>query len=336
MRARAICEELDTLRLGGPPVLDVVLPELHELVGLETMVAYRVRAEERGWSVDLSHHSSPVGQEVLRLFKAFVAGHPGSFGMYDPVRPQPSQRNRVKVIATSQLTDLPQVQSCFYPVGVDQHWQLRVLVCEGPSLLAWVGGFLPERPDVLRNRLLAAMVPALRRRLSLERRLRDAPRTFAAFHVALEMLGAPAFVIATSGAIHEANSAARALLATSGSEVRAALRDAVAWRCNVLRFELTPLREPGAADYLAVLRPAAPETDDARIAHRVALAGARWQLTPRQREVLALLVTGASNGLIAQTLDIAERTVEFHVTALCNRVGADSRAKLTALVLSLD
>lgn len=51
------------------------------------------------------------------------------------------------------------------------HAQLRVLVCEGPSLLAWVGAFRHE-PFTTRERwLLDQLVTPLRDRLTLERRL---------------------------------------------------------------------------------------------------------------------------------------------------------------------
>jgi DNA-binding NarL/FixJ family response regulator len=55
----------------------------------------------------------------------------------------------------------------------------------------------------------------------------------------------------------------------------------------------------------------------------------------RQSTVLELLVQGASNGLIAQSLRISESTVEIHVKALSDRIGAESRAQITALVLTL-
>jgi len=56
--------------------------------------------------------------------------------------------------------------------------------------------------------------------------------------------------------------------------------------------------------------------------------GAALPLTPRQREVLALLGQGQSNKEIARTLDLSEGTVKLHVTAILkalkvhNRTGA--------------
>lgn len=53
-------------------------------------------------------------------------------------------------------------------------------------------------------------------------------------------------------------------------------------------------------------------------------------ITPRQREILALLLQGLPNKVIATRLAIAEATVKMHVTALLKAHGAQSRAELMA------
>jgi DNA-binding CsgD family transcriptional regulator len=55
------------------------------------------------------------------------------------------------------------------------------------------------------------------------------------------------------------------------------------------------------------------------------------RLSPREREVLALLVEGASNKAIARSLDISVRTAKFHVAGLLAKLGARSRGEATAL-----
>ena len=50
-------------------------------------------------------------------------------------------------------------------------------------------------------------------------------------------------------------------------------------------------------------------------------------LTPRQLEVLALLVQGHSNKKIAQRLDLAEATVKMHVTSIFKGLGVDNRTQ---------
>lgn len=72
---------------------------------------------------------------------------------------------------------------------------------------------------------------------------------------------------------------------------------------------------------------AAPEPAPAGSAAAPAVAGAP-ALTPRQRQVLRLLGTGAPNKGIARTLGLAERTVKAHVTALMRQYGARSRTEL--------
>lgn len=53
-------------------------------------------------------------------------------------------------------------------------------------------------------------------------------------------------------------------------------------------------------------------------------------VSPRQQDVLELLMQGLPNKLIAARLDIAEATVKMHVTALLRAHGAQSRAELIA------
>jgi len=60
-------------------------------------------------------------------------------------------------------------------------------------------------------------------------------------------------------------------------------------------------------------------------------AGEDWGLTPREREVWALLMRGLSNPQIARALSISERTAKFHVGNLLTKTGTRSRNEVTAL-----
>lgn len=55
------------------------------------------------------------------------------------------------------------------------------------------------------------------------------------------------------------------------------------------------------------------------------------QLTPREREVLSLVVQGRLNKQIAAELGINERTVKFHRTAITTKLDTYSVAELTRL-----
>jgi DNA-binding NarL/FixJ family response regulator len=57
-------------------------------------------------------------------------------------------------------------------------------------------------------------------------------------------------------------------------------------------------------------------------------------LTPRQREVFALVLRGLPNKRIASTLDIAESTVKAHVTELLSRLGVRTRIEAITLYQS--
>jgi two-component system, NarL family, response regulator DevR len=56
-------------------------------------------------------------------------------------------------------------------------------------------------------------------------------------------------------------------------------------------------------------------------------AEATAQITPREREILAMLARGLSNVAIGKRLYISDTTVKFHVTNLMHKLGAKRRAE---------
>jgi len=56
-------------------------------------------------------------------------------------------------------------------------------------------------------------------------------------------------------------------------------------------------------------------------------------LTPREREVLALLAEGASNKEIASALALSVHTAKFHVASLTEKLGARSRVEAVAIAI---
>ncbi|RPH60091.1 MAG: DNA-binding response regulator, partial [Acidobacteria bacterium] len=66
-------------------------------------------------------------------------------------------------------------------------------------------------------------------------------------------------------------------------------------------------------------------------AHLQALRGRLESLSPREREVLGLVVQGKLNKEIASELGIHERTVKLHRTAITTKLHVQSVAQLTRL-----
>jgi DNA-binding CsgD family transcriptional regulator len=61
----------------------------------------------------------------------------------------------------------------------------------------------------------------------------------------------------------------------------------------------------------------------------------RFGLSPREVEVLALIIDGASNREIADALCIVESTVQDHVRSLCAKTGSRGRGALLARVFDV-
>ena len=62
----------------------------------------------------------------------------------------------------------------------------------------------------------------------------------------------------------------------------------------------------------------------------LAIPGSSETLSPRETEVLHLMIAGASNREIAETLVITERTVKAHVTHILSKLGVTSRTQAAA------
>lgn len=329
---------LRTLHVGERSAVEELLPAVRELIGADNAIFYSLAEHEAGWHIARWHHAGDVAHVRDRL-EAAVSSTDRVIVFYNPRAPAPWMRNRVievtqrieRAEGPGSWQDWSVCKDVFRPAGMAHHKHLRTLLCDGSDLLGWLGTLVPAIPHRHHFRLLSALVPGFQRRLTLERRLEQAPRTIRALEVAIARIGAPAFIVDARGIIREANAAARVLLDQRRAEIAAALADARAGRPNPLRFELTPVTANGLPNaWLAILR---GDSSDAQLGRAVARADARWILTPRQRAVLERIVRGESNATIAANLDVSLRAIELHVTALLDRAGVDGRAALVAAVL---
>jgi len=71
------------------------------------------------------------------------------------------------------------------------------------------------------------------------------------------------------------------------------------------------------------------------VARRAEVLHRLESLTPRERQVMDLVVEGEANKVIAIDLDLSERTVEIHRAKVMEKMGARSVAHLVKLHLSL-
>ena len=119
------------------------------------------------------------------------------------------------------------------------------------------------------------------------------------------------------------------IVLTGFGDVPTAVR---ALKGGAVDFVQKPFNPQGLLDLVqqAIVRDGEIREDAAReaeLAQRMAL------LTPREQEVMALVVAGKANKVIAIDLSISERTVELHRARIMKKMQARSLAELMRMVL---
>lgn len=134
-------------------------------------------------------------------------------------------------------------------------------------------------------------------------------------------LGAMAFVPKRTpiGELH----AALALVLTGGVYIPQAL-------LGLMQLQAQPATPPAGATVLQPMPdPAAPPPT---LADQPRLSMATLGLTPRQTDVLSLLLKGLPNKLIARELNVSVDTVKDHVAAVLRALGVTSRTQAVLVV----
>jgi FixJ family two-component response regulator len=77
-------------------------------------------------------------------------------------------------------------------------------------------------------------------------------------------------------------------------------------------------------------------TSRADLGQRTRIRERRDSLTPREREVLALVTSGKANKVMAADLGLSQRTIEIHRARVMEKMGASSVAQLVRMMMDLD
>jgi NarL family two-component system response regulator LiaR len=140
--------------------------------------------------------------------------------------------------------------------------------------------------------------------------------------------------VAATRAIHERFPNIRVIALTSFPEDRLVQDVLEAGALSYL------LKNVGADDLARAIRAArlgqstlAPEATAALIHRVTAPKSVGHDLSPREKEVLALMVLGLNNPDIAERLVVGRSTVKFHVSSILGKLGLTSRTEAVAIAV---
>lgn len=344
--------DLAIIDLDAPPVFDMLANRLQLLLRTECSLVFSWRADESGTSLDrlaICGRGHAIEKELATGLDQWMQRSAGAFAFYDPRGPEPAQRNVALEVGSWRALaedDLPErlarahlskderkrrVESVAGARSIFRRWgtidaeQMRALVCEGPVCHAWVGALQHEAFDPDARRILQKLVPALRRRLAVDARLRG-HEPAALVPALLEEIATAAYVLDVHGRIAAMNVLGNRAVLADGARRRE--RIARARGGSDPGFVAVALASRGAPGYSLIIERAPanlPSGAPARVA-------SRFGLTRRETDVVEQLALGRTNRAIGARLGCSERTVETHVRRILGKTDCASRAEVVSLV----
>jgi FixJ family two-component response regulator len=131
--------------------------------------------------------------------------------------------------------------------------------------------------------------------------------------------------------LHEMGATIPIVFVTAHGDIPMAVQ---AVKAGALDFIPKPFRDQDLLD--RVQQALAADTQQRREREEKLSLWVRYDaLSPREREVLALVVAGNPNKVIAADLGISQRTVEIHRARVMQKMGADSLPDLVRLTMEL-
>lgn len=288
----------------------------------------------------------PSAAYFRELAKGVESGEIGF--LFTPNAPERAQRNRPVLVpgarstlrlrrAESQrlglsnpalgrlLPGLERIVELLERFHIADLYHLRTLICDGPEILCYLNALDERVPTRRQRRLFRHATTLLHRRLLLDKRLAAARIERAALDATLEALGRAAFLVDLRGAVLHANALGEDALDREDG-LRAELRRAT--QGDAPSFDVVRLSVSGLPPHFLAMRRVAELGQFAR-----ALAG-EYDLGRRATQVFALCAAGESTKSIATKLDLADNTVEYHLTQIFRRFGVSGRAGLHAMLLA--
>lgn len=334
LQVRAVEDSLAHYSIGGDN-LQSSLDALHRLLATDKLFLFSLAKAPSGQDVAVTRTVTVAypADRWRSVFDEFLRGRGVAWAGYDSLRPELPHRDQVlrtdEVITLTEGRSREAKELLYERLGIGGQDTMRVLVCDGPDMLAWIGCVQPERTTERQRSLLSRVVPAFRKRLLFERLISGATLASTALGASLEEHAVAVWVLGADGTVAHANAAGRARFDADPPAMRSALAGCVAGASSSPLKAIALRDRSGSAGHIIVEPPDAASSISA-----AEQAARRLGLTSAQARVLRCVARGISNAKTATELGVAERTIEAHVTAILRKAQVPSRSALIVRILS--